>query len=144
MGEPAQRPDWNVLIVDGDDPLADVLCEIADPLELVCNPNDPDDLPQILSHGAPGENYVHGALLDRLLHHVNRRIGRDIGSRALIVAPRQRFDRFGELPLGASAHLGNQASKTSQIGVETFGRTFQEGHALQTEAFQTKLESLFL
>jgi hypothetical protein len=144
MGEPAQRSDWNVLIVDGDDPLADILCEIADPLELVCNPDDPDDLPKILRHGAAGENNVHGALLDRLLHDVDRRISRDIGSRAFIVAPRQRFDRFGELPLGASAHLGNQASETSQIGIETFGRTFQEGHALQTEAFQTKLESLSL
>jgi hypothetical protein len=28
--------------------------------------------------------------------------------------------------------------------METFGSTFQEGHALQTEAFQTKLESRFL
>jgi hypothetical protein len=49
-----------------------------------------------------------------------------------------------ELSLSASAHLGNQAGEISQIGVETFGRTFQEGHALQTEAFQTKREFLFL
>jgi hypothetical protein len=28
--------------------------------------------------------------------------------------------------------------------METFGGTFQEGHALQTEAFQTKLESPYL
>jgi hypothetical protein len=80
----------------------------------------------------------------RLLHQVDRRISRHIGSCAFVIAPRQRFDRFGELPLGASTHLGNQAGEISQIGIETFGRTFQEGHALQTEAFQTKLESLFL
>jgi hypothetical protein len=46
------------------------------------------------------------------------------------------------LPLGPSAHLGNQAGEILQIGVEAFGGAFQEGHAFQTEAFQTKLESL--
>jgi hypothetical protein len=113
-------------------------------LELVCNPDDPDDLPKILRYRPSRENDIHRALLDRLLHHIDRCVSRDIGSRSFVVAPRERFDRFGELPFGASAHFGNQAGETSQIGMETFGSTFQEGHALQTEAFQTKLESLYL
>jgi hypothetical protein len=111
--------------------------------ELVCNPDDPDELPKIRGHRAPGEDDIHGALLDRLLHLVDRRISRDIGSRPFVVAPPQRFDCFGKLPLGASAHFGNQAGEISQIGIEAFAGAFEEGHALRTEAFQNKRQSFF-
>ena len=56
------------------------------------------------------------------------------------------LEAFGDVEnsLAGIRHLGNQAGEISQVGIEPFGRTFQEGHAPQTEAFQTKLESLVL
>jgi hypothetical protein len=59
------------------------------------------------------------ALLDRAVHHVERGVGGDHAPRASAVAPGERLDGLGDLPLGKAAHLRDRACKFPQVGVET-------------------------
>src|SRR5262249_30023311 len=110
-----------VFAIDGNDPLADILGKIADALDLIRNPQDPDNLPKVASDWLPACNGFNRPFLDIALHGVDCRVGGDDALCRSAFARRQRLDRLGNLPLGQPAHLGDCPPELLQISVEDFG-----------------------
>jgi hypothetical protein len=96
-----------VFTIDGDDPLADILGKIADALDLVRDPQDPDNLPKVTGDRLPACNGLNRPFLDVALHGIDCRVGGDNALCRTAFARRQRLDRLGNLPLGQTAHLGD-------------------------------------
>ena len=89
----------------GDGALGDVLAEIADALEVVCDTECRHDLAEVVGHRlAPGDHH-HGLLLDLLLERVDRLVLLDCGGGELRVTALERLDRLAEHLLGEAAHL---------------------------------------
>ena len=130
VADAAQRAARHVLAVDGDDALADVLGEVADALELVGDPQDADDLPQIDGDRLAARDRLDRPFLDGALHVVDGRVGVDHPPGALAVAGGQRLDRLGDLPFGKPAHLRHGAGEILQIQVEGFRRVFRPSHGV--------------
>ena len=114
------------------DPLAHVLGEVADPLEIGGDAHRADDLAQIDRHRlAPGDGQ-HRALLDLALQLVDLDVGGDDTLAERDVAADQRIDGFDDHALGQAAHLGDQAGEFLQIAVERLGGMFSS-HALSPQ-----------
>jgi hypothetical protein len=98
--------------------LADVLCEIPNPLEFACDPQDCDGLSQVDSNGVPSRNQRHDRFVDLSLHVVDRRIGGDHPPSPLLIAFTQGLDRFQDLPFDKTAHFRNPARESLQLRTE--------------------------
>ena len=85
--------------IERDDPLADVLGVVADPLEIVAHAHGADDLAQIDRHRLPAGDGQDRFFLDLVLHRVDGRIGGDDVLRQIDVALHERADGVGNLPL---------------------------------------------
>ena len=107
--------------IDRNDALGDVLREIADALDLVGNPQDPNDLPKVIGYRLTPRNGLDCPFLDVVLHGIDRRIGGDYPPCTTCIASRQRLDRFGNLSLRQAAHLRDCPREFLQVGVEDFG-----------------------
>ena len=106
------------------DPLAHVLGEIADPLEIGGDPHRADDLAQVHRHRlAPGDGQ-HRALLDHALQIVDFGVGGDDALAERDVAADQRIDGIDDHAFGETAHLGDQPGQFLQIAVERLGGMF--------------------
>jgi hypothetical protein len=108
----AHRPPRHLFAIDGADAFADVLCEIADPLKLVCDPQDSDDLAQIDSYRLTPRNRLHGSFLDCALHGIDRRIGGDHPPPAFRVSIAQRPDRLHDLSFDQAAHFRDSTKES--------------------------------
>jgi hypothetical protein len=117
-----------VFSIDGADAFTDVLCEIADPLELICDSQDSNHLPQIDSHRLAPRNRLYGPFLDCALHGIDRRIGGDHLPPAFLVAIAQRPDRLHDLSFDQATHFRDRARETLQLGVECRRRVFKNSH----------------
>ena len=107
------------------DPLAHVLGEVADPLEIGRHPHGADDFAQVHRHRLAPRDGQDRALLDHALQAVDFDIG---GHHALAerhVAADQRIDGFDDHAFGKAAHLGDQPGQFLQIAVERLGGVFR-------------------
>ena len=116
------------LAVERHHPLADVLGQVADPLEVAGDPQRPDDLAQIDRHRLAAGDRQHGLVLDLVLQRVDSGIGGDDLLRAVGVASCQRIDRVGDLLLGQAAHLRHHAGELLQVDVECLCGVFRHYH----------------
>src|SRR5215472_4478677 len=69
------RPARHLRPIDLNHALADILRQIADALQFVCNPQYPDDVSQVADTGVPLCDAFDGAFLDGAMHQVDRGIG---------------------------------------------------------------------
>jgi hypothetical protein len=115
-----QHP-WCFLIIDGNDALTDVLCEIAYALDLVGNSQDPNNLAKVIGYRLTPGNGLDCSFLNIALHDVDRRIGGNYALRATAVARHQCLDRLGNLALGQSSHLRGCPREFLQVCIEDFG-----------------------
>jgi hypothetical protein len=102
-------PPRHVFLFDGADAFADIFCQIADALELMCNPQYSYELPQINSYWLAPSNSLHGAFLDGPLHDVDRRICGHYLPPAFLVAISQCPDRLDDLSFDEAAHFRDSA-----------------------------------
>jgi hypothetical protein len=116
------------LTVHGNDALADILRKIAYALDLIRNPQDPNDLPKVTGYRLPTCNGLNCPFLNVALHDVDRHIGSNYPLCATAVAHRQRFDRLGNLPFGQPTHLCDYPREFLKVGVEDFGGVFRMSH----------------
>ena len=117
------------LAVERQHALADVLGEVADPLEIVGHAQRADDLPQIDRHRLAAGDGEDRLLLD--LRAAARRCSDRLATTRWAqvgVAARQRLDRVGDLLLGKPAHLRHHAGELLQIDVEGLGGVFGHYH----------------
>ena len=106
------------------DPLADVLGEIADPLDIDGDPHGADDFAQVHRHRlAPGDG-EHRALLDHVLQTVDFGVGGDDALAQHDIASDQRIDGFDDHAFGEAAHFRDQPGQFLQIAVERLGGVF--------------------
>ncbi len=108
------------------DPLAHVLGEIADPLEVGRDPHRADDLAQVDRHRLAAGDGQHRALLDHALQAVDFGVGRHHALAQRDVAADQRVDGFDDHALGKAAHLRDQPGQFLQVAVERLGGMSQE------------------
>ena len=106
------------------DPLAHVLGEIADPLEIGRDPHGADDFAQVHRHRLAPRDGQHRALLDHALQIVDFGVGGDDALAERDVAADQRIDGFDDHAFGKTAHLGDQPGQFLQIAVERLGGVF--------------------
>ena len=118
------------LAVERQHALADVLGEVADPLEVVGDAQRADDLPQIDRHRLPAGDRQHRFFLDLRLQRVDAGISGHGALRAVGVAPRQRIDRIGDLPLRKAAHLRHHPGELLEVDVEGLCGVFGHYHLL--------------
>ncbi len=121
------------IAVERADALADVLGEIADPLQIVGHAQRGDDFAQIHRHRLAAGDGEDGLLLDLLLQRIDGRIGRHHALGEIDVAAGQRLDGVGDLALGEPAHLRDLAGQLLQIAVERLGGVFVH-HGLSLSA----------
>jgi hypothetical protein len=91
--------------IDRNDAIGDVLRKIADALDLVGNPQDPNDLSKVIRYRLAPRNGLDRSFLDVVLHGIDRRIGGNYALCATGIASRQRLDRLGNLSLRQPTHL---------------------------------------
>ncbi len=116
------------------DPLAHVLGQIADPLEVGRDPHRADDLAQVDRHWlAPGDGQYR-AFLDHVLQAVDFGIGGHHMLAQRDVATDQRVDGFDDHALGKTAHLGDQPGQFLQVAVERLGGMFSSHVSLRIDA----------
>ena len=130
VGEAAARLPRHVVGAEHRDALGDVLGKIADPLEIVGDPQHADHLAQIHRHRLAHRDGGDALLLDAVLKRVQRRVGaHDLFGPILVVA-HQRVDRGQQLLLDVAAHLGDHALELPQIEIECFGGVLgrRQGH----------------
>ena len=108
-----------------DDALADVLGEVADPLEIDGDAHGADDLAQVHRHRLAAGDGQHRTLLDGVLQLVDLGVGGDHALGQRDVAANQRVDGIGDHALGKAAHLGDQAGQFLQIAVERLCGVFR-------------------
>jgi hypothetical protein len=113
------------------DPLADVLGEIADALEIIGDAQRADDFPQIDRHGLPAGDRQHGLFLDLRLQGIEVGIGGHGALRAIDVAFCERIDRIRDLLLRKTAHLRHHAGELLQIDVEGLGGMIGDDHVFR-------------
>jgi hypothetical protein len=68
---------------------------------------------------------AHGTLLDHALQLIDLGVGVDDTRAERSISADQRIDRLHDLPLGETAHLGNQPRQFLQIVVESPGGVFE-------------------
>jgi hypothetical protein len=108
--------------------LADVLCEIPNPLEFACDPQDCDRLPQVDSNRVPSRNQRHDRFVDLSLHLVDRGIGGNHPPSPLLIAFTQGLDRFQNLPFDKTAHFRDPARESLQLRTEGRDRMLDFSH----------------
>ena len=108
--------------------LADILRQIADPFEVVGDPQHRHQRAQIDRHRLAQRDRRDGFFLDLPLQRVDRRVGGDDLPRQPDVAPRQRVDRVGDLLLGEAAHLRDHLRELDEVGVENSGGVLGDVH----------------
>jgi hypothetical protein len=108
--------------------LADVLCEIPNPLEFACDPQDCDRLPQVDGNGVPSRNQRHDRFVDLSLHLVDRGIGGNHPPSPLLIAFTQGLDRFQDLPFDKTAHFRDPARESLQLRTEGRDRMLEFSH----------------
>ncbi len=118
----AQQPLRMEVAVDGGHALGDVLGEVADPLEVVAQPQRAHDLAQVDRHRLPARDGEHGLVLDLALQRIDAGIDRHHAPGTLAVALGQRIDGIRDLLLGEAAHLRHHAGNFLQIDIEGLGR----------------------
>ena len=116
--EPAHQGALRIIAAHGDDPLADVLRQVADPLEVVGDAQHRHQRAQIDRHRLSQRDRRNGLVLDLSLQIVDRRVGGNDPSRKTDVAPSQSVDRVGNLLLGEAAHLRDHLRELDKVGVE--------------------------
>ena len=116
------------LAVERQHPLADVLGEVADPLEVVGHAQRTDDFPQIDRHRLPAGDRQHRPLLDLRLQRVDAGIAGHGALGAVGVAARQRVDRVGDLLLCKPAHLRHHPGELLEVDVEGLCGVFGHYH----------------
>ena len=92
MLEPAHERALRIVAGNSEDPLADILRQIADAFEIVGDPQHRDQRPQVDGHRLPQRNGRDGFFFDLPLQRIDRRVGGDDLTRQTDVAPRQRVD----------------------------------------------------
>jgi hypothetical protein len=102
-------------------PLADVLGQIADALEVVGDAQRTHHLAQVDRHRLPARDRQHRLFLDLALQRVDRRIERNRALGPLGIAPGQRLDCIGNLLLSQTAHFRDHAGDVLQIDIEGLG-----------------------
>ena len=120
------------IVLQRRNPLAHVLGEVADPLQIGRHPHRADDLAQIDRHRLAAGDRQHRALLDQMLQTVDVGIGGDDALAEADVAADQRIDGFGDHALDQAAHLGDQAGQFLEIAVERFRGMFRS-HVLSPQ-----------
>ena len=116
------------LAVERQHALGDVLGEVADPLEVVGDPQRADDLAQVDRHRLAAGDGEHGLFLDLALQRV------DGGSIATTRCARSASRRAsastasGDLLLRQPAHLGDHAGELLEVDVEGLGGVFGHYH----------------
>ena len=114
---------WKSLSSAGD-PLAHVLGEVADPLEIGGNPHGADDFAQVHRHRLAPCDGQYRALLDHALQAVDFGVGGDHALAERDIAADQRIDGFDDHAFGKAAHLRDQPGQFLQIAVERLGGMF--------------------
>ncbi len=94
---------WNSLS-SAATPLAHVLGEIADPLQVGGDPHRADDFAQVNRHRLPPGDGQHRALLDQALQIVDFGVGGDDALAERDIAADQRVDGIDDHALGEAAH----------------------------------------
>src|SRR5262249_30212489 len=110
------------------DALADILREIAYALDLIRNPQDPDNLPKVTGYRLATCNGLNCPCLNVALDGIDYRVGGDYPLGATAVARCQRLHRLGNLPFGQPTHLCDYPCEFVQVGVEDFGGMFRMSH----------------
>ncbi len=103
------------------DPLAHILGEVADALEIGRDPHRTDDLAQVHRHRLAPRDGQHRALLDHMLQVVDFGIGSHHALAQRDIAADQRIDGIDDHAFGQAAHLGDQPSQFLKIAVERLG-----------------------
>ena len=106
-------------------PLAHVLGEIADPLEIGCDPHGADDLAQVHRHRLAPRDGQHRAFLDHVLQAVDLGVGGDHALAERHVAAHQRIDGFDDHAFDQATHFRDQPGQFLQIAVERLGGMFR-------------------
>jgi hypothetical protein len=114
----AERFARHVFAVQRVHPLADVLSQIADPFELVGNPQNSDYFAQVDRHGLARGDGRNCLLLDVALLSIESRIRQDDAFTMRAVAPYQTRDGFNQLTFCKPTHLGDHAGEVKKVGVE--------------------------
>jgi hypothetical protein len=117
-----------IVAAHGDHPLADILRQVADPLEVVGDAQHRDERAQIDGHRLAERNGRDGFFFDLPLQRVDRRVGGDDLARQTDVAPRQRVDRVRDLLLGEPAHLRDHLRELDEVGIEDSGGVLGDVH----------------
>jgi hypothetical protein len=128
MTKPTHRPTGHVFAVDHDDALADILREVADPLQIVGDAQDPKNLPQIDGHRLAPRDCLDGLFFDSALDTINCRVHINNPVGAPAIPGCQRLDDFRDLSFRKPSHLRQCSGKFLQIGVEGFRRMFGPSH----------------
>ena len=98
----AHRLTRHRITIDRTDAFADILRQVADPLQLVCDPQDPDNLPKIVGHRLPSNDDLDGSRLDCPLHGIYGCVGVDHLSCTLVIALAQSCHCLPRICLSAS------------------------------------------
>src|SRR5262249_6934532 len=104
------------------------LRKIADALELISNPQDPNDLPKVHGYRLTPYNGFTRPFLNVVLHDIDCRVRSNYPPRATAVARRQHLDRFRNLLLGKPAHLRDCPREFLQVRVENSRCMSSKGH----------------
>ena len=134
MLEPAHERALRIVAAHGDDPLADILRQVADAFEVVGDPQHRDERAQVDGHRLPQRNGRDGFFFDLPLQCVDRRVGGDDLTRQTDVAPRQRVDRVRDLLLGETAHLRDHLRELDEVGIEDSGGVLGDVHDISAGA----------
>ena len=102
---------------DGDDPLGDVLAEVADPFEIGRNADRADDLAQIRRHGLALGDEDDRLVVDLALALVEDGVVVDDLLRQAGIGIDQRRDGLLDHALGMAAHRGDAVGQIFQIVV---------------------------
>ena len=113
------------IVLQRRDPLAHVLGEVADPLQIGGDPHGADDLAQVDRHRLAPRDGQHRAFLDDVLQAVDFDIGGDDALAERDIPADQRIDGIGDHALGKTAHLRDQPGQFLQIAVERLGGVFR-------------------
>ena len=103
--EAAHQRALRIVAAHGDDTLADILGEVADPLEVVGDAQHRHQGAEVDGHRLSQRDRRDGFFLDLPLQRVDCGVRGDHLTGQPDVAPRQRVDRVGDLLLGEAAHL---------------------------------------
>src|SRR5437762_14355775 len=104
MLDAADQFGWMKFPVESHDPLANVLGQIADTLEVVRDPQRSDDLPQVDGHRLPAGDRQHGFFLDLRLQRIDFGSGGHGPRRAIGVALREGINGIRTLLLRATTY----------------------------------------